>query len=54
MEKSELVKHYRKNDLNECIKEFVNKQLLLLKIERDEEEKQTLDNIYQYTARVYY
>lgn len=56
MEKSNtdnaLNNYYRKNDMKWLVKDFVEQQVDLLNIEREEEEKQTLDNIYQFTARV--
>jgi hypothetical protein len=45
-------KHKIKGDLNYLMKEFSREQKRLLEIERQEEEKQTLDNIYNYSARV--
>ena len=41
-----------KNDLKYIMKDFVEKQIHYLNIERQEEEKQTLDNLYKYSARV--
>jgi hypothetical protein len=46
-------KEYKiKGDLKYLMKEFSREQKRLLEIERQEEEKQTLDNIYNYSARV--
>jgi hypothetical protein len=47
-------KEYRSyaGDLKFLLKEFAQKQKHYLDIEREEEEKQTLDNIFNYSARV--
>jgi len=61
MEKEENLKNnldnkteYRKTagDLKFLLKEFAQNQKHYLNIEKEEEEKQTLDNIFNYPARV--
>jgi hypothetical protein len=41
----------RGGDLTATIKDFVEKQKIYLEKEKQEEEKQTLDNIFNYSAR---
>jgi hypothetical protein len=40
-----------KYDLKSTVKDFVEKQKSYLNLEKEEEERQTLDNIFNYSSR---
>jgi hypothetical protein len=40
-----------KNDLKTIVKDFVSSQAKYLDLEREEEERQTLDNIFNFSSR---